>query len=194
MGSDWSGCYTDCELSAAWIAVVASLGGVAVGGTLNLIGEQIRVRREERARAAIRSEAAEERWRQACVELASLASEVWSRAWTLVDYREADPEGWRTDAYVQGLQDALEAALTRLNEAYSELRILGMLSFYDEAGQLYEAAVNATSGAFAESPNSPEPGIGRLVNEFLAAVSAEFMLTRASGSPPAQPQPGKASE
>ena len=72
------------DLSAAWIAVVASLGGVAVGGALNLIGEHVRAKRDERVRIEERSDATEERWRQSCVALASMAGEVWSRAWMMI--------------------------------------------------------------------------------------------------------------
>jgi hypothetical protein len=166
-------------VGAAWIAVIGTLGGVLVAGALSVVGEQMRGRREERLRAQEHTLAVEQSWRQACVALGALTSEVWSRSWALVDYREADPEGWREDAYVQGLQDALEATLGRLNEAYSELRILGTLSFGEEMNRLYDSAVRGAASAFAETPEYPEPGIGKLLDAYLAAVSVEFSLSRA---------------
>jgi hypothetical protein len=169
-------------MSAAWIAVVASLGGVALGGAVNLIGEEIRARREARARHEDYLTQADEHRRSACVTFASAAREVWSRAWTLADYRLANPEGWRSDPFVQDLLETLEGAISRLGEAYFNLRILGTGSLAEHASHLHEAAVYATRGAYEETPSYPEAGINEQVDEFLDAAQAEIAGERASSS------------
>jgi hypothetical protein len=93
----WGARDSIAKMSAAWIAVIGTLGGVVAGGATNIVLERMRWTRDDRTAERQRAEARVDRRRDRCIEFSALADEIRSRLWSFVDYRLADPEGWRTD-------------------------------------------------------------------------------------------------
>lgn len=164
-------------MNEAWIAVIGSLGGVVVGGTVTYFGDRLRLDREDLRRAAQQTSETEERWRQACVHLATSAYRMRSLAWSFTDFR-LNTDGWRSDPYVQELQDRLETAYSDCARCYNELRVMGLLSFEEEADKLLEKAEDVVDRAFAEDPDYPDDSLGEVLGAFLDAVHDEFGLER----------------
>jgi hypothetical protein len=144
-----------------------------IGGALNLVAEHLRAVREDHRLSVQSATEREEQLREVCVDFATLSDEVRSRAWSFVDYRVGDPKGWRSDLYVQALQDRLEEAIVGFERTYNTLQVLGMRTFRKEAEALYEVTADAIGKAFADEPEFPDE-TGPANYAFLEAVNRDF--------------------
>jgi hypothetical protein len=176
-------------MEAAWIAVIASLGGVTVGGLLNVASDELRWRREQRHALAQIGAARAEQLRQSCIDLASVADEVRSRAWSFADYRLQDPSGWRTDAYVQSQQDKLEDAIGRFDRLGNVLEFAGTPNFWKETSALLTVVRDGVAAVFSDEPDHPSDH-GPTCSAFLKAAAKSLGPGNASADPPT---PGGAS-
>jgi hypothetical protein len=169
-------------MDPAWIAVVGSLGGVAVGGGLNFVADELRVRRAAGEAGRERGREIENRRRNLCVDLATLADEISSRADSVVDYRVRVTDDWREE-YLQNRLERLEVLFSDFNRTYNELRVLGIVA-RSEADELLGLIVRAIQGAFeAENPTAPDgEEISTAIGNYLAATHKQ-LPSPASESP-----------
>jgi hypothetical protein len=177
-------------LSAAWIAVIASLGGVALGGLLNVLADTLRWRREDRQTAVARASDREERTQQLHVDLVTVGDELMSRLYNFVDFQDENPNGWRTDPFVNDQIDKLEAAWSSFNRTYNALRVSGMTPSMQTgaieriraaADDLYDVISTAWTNAYPPDPEAPPDAYGELANRFLDVVAAEIRPVRPRG-------------
>jgi hypothetical protein len=166
-------------VSAAWIGVIGVLGGVFLGAAVNIVADHFRWQREDVRLEQDRTRAMDDRRRELAVELATATDELFSRAWSYVDYRAENPKTWRTDNYAQALADQIESAVARVDRSYNELRILGIgdeLAVASDA--LRGIAVDVLNATFADEVGEwDENELGAIGGRFLDAAHDEFGLT-----------------
>lgn len=163
--------------------MIASLGGVALGGLLNVLADTLRWRREDRRADVARAGERRERTQQLFVDFATLGDELVSRLSNFVDFQDTNPDGWRTDPFVQDQIDKLETAWSSFNRTYNALRIAGMGPSMRQAGaarvqaateNLYGFLSEAFVSAYPPKTEGPREEYGDIAQRFLDRVAAEM--------------------
>jgi hypothetical protein len=181
-------------LETAWIAVIASLGGVLLGGMINFLGDAFRWRHEDRQAERQQAAKRDEERVALCVEFATLGDELMSSLHNFADFQEVNPTGWRTDPFVQRQLENLETAWSSFNRTYNALRIFGMGNLRESADTLESFVAINFAAAFPPASEKPSSGDwADVVNPFLEAVANELEMTPAVKPAVHSVRPGPAS-
>jgi hypothetical protein len=150
---------------------------------LNVLGDSLRWRREDRQAVVAQASEREERAQQLCIDFATIGDELVSRLFNFVDFQEENPKGWRQDAFVQDQIDKIEVAWASFSRTYNALRIAGMPPTMRTGGiarprtatdEMYDFVSSAFSAAYPPDPDRPGDEWSDFANAFLDHTGAEL--------------------
>jgi hypothetical protein len=175
-------------MEAAWIALLASLGGVLLGGLLNAWAQFQRGKWEQASWIRQRTAQELEQKRALYALLPALVEETRSRCWSFVDYRRSDPDGWRNDAYIRAQQDKLEEVVSHFNRTYQQVRLVATEVLRTEAAKLADWVGWWMSAAFEADPGQPfnETEDGRVLASDMDAYSEQAQRESSAEALPTQ--------